>query len=99
MTQPEFNAEEQYIIAYYLREGNATNWTEWILHGLMVALFAYGMYAGEQAYLVAAFGVVIFWHIYVASHQNRFFRSTRSVLQKYDDYVRGTSDPAEDEDG
>lgn len=84
MAQPEFNSEERYIIAFYKRNRNFSDWGNWLIHGLMIALFAYGLFKGDQALLFTAFGVVMILQVYLWSFQPRFFQSTKSVIEKYE---------------
>ena len=88
---PDFNPDERYVIAFYESDSQTGDWTVWLIHAAMVALFAYGLYDRNDALVVTAFGVVILWRVYEARHQPRFFRATRSVLSKYADRVRELS--------
>lgn len=90
-TGPDFNPDERYAIAFYESDSQTADWTVWLIHAAMVALFAYGLYDGNNALVVTAFGVVILWRVYESSHQPRFFLATRGVLRKYAERVRERS--------
>lgn len=83
MSDPNFNAQERYLIAYYERGKPGQGMIVWAIHVAFAALFGYGLHLNDKALLFAAFGGVILWRIYESSYQPQFFRTTQSVLQKY----------------
>lgn len=84
MADPEFNPDEQYIIAHYECSDNAgIAWAAWSIHFLMAALFCYGQYRDDDALVFTAFTFVILWRIRESSQQPKYFRITQSVLRKY----------------
>ena len=88
MADLEFDPAERYVIAYYKGESAGTQWSVWLIHACMAALFGYGIYTDDQALPFAAFCILILWRIYEQSHQPRYFRATRGVIEKYEARLR-----------
>ncbi len=87
MSQPEFNPDEQYIVAYYKSGFRGGSWPAWLFDGIAIALFMWGLIEGESAIMFAGFGLIIGWRVYEQTSQPKFFRATRSVIEKYESRI------------
>jgi hypothetical protein len=64
MTQPDFNADERYIIAYFKHNADMMASAILTLHVLMTALFVFGLYHGNKGVMFSAFAVIFIWRCY-----------------------------------
>ncbi len=84
MPEPNLTPDERFILTFYKSGKPGLNWVVWSLHGAMISLFAWGAYRDDLATMATAFTCVILFRMYESSHQPRYFRVTRSLIEKYE---------------
>jgi hypothetical protein len=85
LMQPNFDADERYILAYYKADFvKSLRWDYWIVYALTLCMFVYGIVGHDEAFMFSAFGILFTFEVFIALRQPRYFRITRSIIDKYE---------------
>jgi hypothetical protein len=85
LMQPNFNAEERYILAYYKSDSfSGQQWGYWIVFAAVLFLFVYGIGIHDEGIMFCAFGILLVFNIFSMLRRPRYFRINRSIFDKYE---------------
>jgi hypothetical protein len=83
--QPNFDAKERYILAYYKSDFFFGQWWGyWIVFAVAVCLFVYGIGIRDEGVMFWAFGILLIFNVFNTVRLPRYFRINRSLFDKYE---------------